>query len=288
MLAPNRSKIARKGDYRFLEINPVAGSLGAEISGVDLGSITDEVFEEIYSAFLEFQAVIFRNQTLNSDQYLAFARRWGGITLYPYMKGLPAHPEILEILKTEDDGYAFGNVWHTDGSNYAVPPKATMLYAVELPPSGGDTMFANMYDAYETLSPALQALLGDLKALNAGEKKLAFTSEIKSMTPKESGDMQVSAVHPVVRTHPDTGRKALFLGHRVAHFAGMTAAESAPLVTYLRNHAIRPEFTCRLRWRVGSLAIWDNRCTQHYAVDDYVGHRRRMHRITIEGEEAPY
>jgi taurine dioxygenase len=288
MLAPNRSKIARKGDYRFLDINPVAGSLGAEVSGVDLGSITDEVFDEIYRAFLEFQAVIFRNQTLNSDRYLAFARRWGEITLYPYIKGLPTHPEILEILKTENDGYAFGNVWHTDGSNYAVPPKATMLHAIELPPSGGDTMFANMYDAYETLSPALQALLGDLKALNAGEKKLAFTSEIKSMTPKESGDMQVNAVHPVVRTHPDTGRKALFLGHRVAHFAGMTAAESAALVAYLRNHAIRPEFTCRLRWQVGSLAIWDNRCTQHYAVDDYVGHRRRMHRITIEGEEPPY
>jgi alpha-ketoglutarate-dependent taurine dioxygenase len=288
MVTPLRSKRARSDDYRFLDVSPVAGSLGAEVLGVDLGSIGDEVFDEIYRAFVEYQALIFRDQSMTADQYLAFARRWGGITLYPYMKGLPTHPEILEILKTENDGYAFGNVWHTDGSNYAVPPKATMLYAMELPQAGGDTMFANMYDAYETLSPALQALLGKLKALNAGEGKLASTSEIGSMTSKDAGDMQVNAVHPVVRTHPDTGRKALFLGHRATHFDGMTPAESGPLIAYLRNHSIRPEFTCRFRWQVGSLAIWDNRSTQHYAVDDYVGHRRRMHRITIEGEESPY
>jgi alpha-ketoglutarate-dependent taurine dioxygenase len=288
MVTPIRSNSAGGNGYDFLDISPISGSLGAEVSGVDLASITDAVFDEIYRAFLEFQTLIFRDQELTADQYLGFARRWGGIALYPYMKGLPTHPEILEILKTENDGYAFGNVWHTDGSNYAVPPKATMLYAMELPPTGGDTMFANMYDAYEALSPAMQALVGKLKAVNAGEKKLAFTSEIKSMTPKESGDFQVNAVHPVVRTHPDTDRKALFVGHRVAHFDGMTAAESVSLIAYLRKHAIRPEFTCRFRWQVGSLAIWDNRCTQHYAVDDYVGHRRRMHRITIEGEEAPY
>lgn len=287
-MTANTAEQVDRNEYRFLDVRPIAGSLGAEILGVDLGAIDDEVFAEIYRAFVEHQAIIFRDQPLSSDQYLDFARWWGKIALYPYMKGLPSHPEILEILKTEKDGYAFGNVWHTDGSNYAIPPKATMLYAVELPPAGGDTMFANMYDAYETLSPGMQALIGGLKALNAGEKKLAFTDKITSMSAKDSGNMQVNTVHPVVRTHPDTGRKALYLGHRVAHVDGMSEAESAPLVAYLRNHAVRPEFTCRFRWRLGSLAIWDNRCTQHYAVDDYVGYRRRMHRITVEGEEAPY
>lgn len=282
---------AKKSDdpgYRSIDVRPMAGSLGAEVFGVDLAAIDDDVFAEIYRAFVDQQAIIVRDQNLTSDQYLGFAKRWGQIASYPYMKGLPSHPEILEILKTEEDGYAFGNVWHTDGSNYAIPPKATMLYAMELPPAGGDTMFANMYQAYETLSPGMQALLRELKALNAGETKLAFTSQIKSMAAKESGDKQVNTVHPVVRTHPDTGRKAFYLGHRAAHFEDMTEAESAPLIAFLRAHAVRPEFTCRFRWQLGSLAIWDNRCTQHYAVDDYVGHRRRMHRITIEGEEAPF
>ena len=274
--------------FRFLDVRPIAGSLGAEIFGVDLSAMGDDVFDEIYGAFVAHQAIIFRDQNMTSDQYLEFGKRWGKLALYPYVKGLPSHPQILELLRTEKDSYAFGNVWHSDGSNYAIPPKATMLYALELPPAGGDTMFTNMYDAYETLSPGMKEMLAPLKSLNAGEKKLSFSSKIGSMAQKDPGDVQVSAVHPVIRIHPDSGQKALYLGHRVENFDGMTKEESASLIAYLRNHAIRPEFTCRFSWQIGSLAIWDNRCTQHYAVDDYVGHRRRMHRITIEGEEAPY
>lgn len=274
-------------DYRFLDVKPVAGSLGAEISGVDLTNINSDIFDEIYRAFVEHQAIIFRDQNLTTDQYFEFGKRWGELAVYPYVKGLPSHPQILELLRTEEDGYAFGNVWHSDGTNYAIPPKATMLYALELPPAGGDTMFTNMFTAYETLSPGMKALLAPLKAHNAGEQKLAFSSKI-SMAQKDPGEFQVNTIHPVVRTHPDTGRKALYLSHRVERFDGMTKEESAPLIAFLRKHAIRPEFTCRFAWQVGSLAIWDNRSTQHYAVDDYVGHRRRMHRITIEGDEAPY
>ena len=163
-----------------------------------------------------------------------------------------------------------------------------MLYALEVPPAGGDTMFANMYAAYETLSPAMRAFLDSLKALNVSQRELAFFSGIKSMEQKDPGEMVVSTLHPVARTHPDSGRKSLFVGHRIEQFEGFSAEESAPLISFLRHHAVRPEFTCRFRWQAGSLAIWDNRCTQHYAVDDYVGHRRRMHRITIKGEEAPF
>jgi len=275
-------------DYRFLEVHPVAGSLGAEVLGVDLGRLDDDVFDEIYAAFVAHQVIMFRDQELTPDQFLAFGRRWGEIQIYPYAEGLPSHPEILEVVRTEQDAIAFGNLWHIDGSNYAIPPKATMLYALEVPPAGGDTMFASMYAAYDALSSGMKAVADTLKGLNVGERQLAFFSGIKSMTQKDPGDMVVSTLHPVARTHPDTGRKSLFVGHRIEKFDGFTPAESAPLIACLRSHALRPEFTCRLGWRVGSLGIWDNRCTQHYAVDDYVGHRRRMHRITVKGDEAPY
>ena len=278
----------RHEGYRFLEVRPVAGSLGAEIAGVDLTRLNDDIFDEVYRAFVDYQAIIIRDQKLDPDQYLAFARRWGGIKLYPYMKGLDSHPEVLEILKTEKDTYAFGNVWHTDSSFTPVPPKATMLYALELPPAGGDTMFANMYAAYDTLSDGMKALLATLRVYNVGHQPLGRFKEVSGMAQKDPGDTQVTAVHPAVRTHPDTGRKALFVSGHTIQFDGLTRDESTPLLGFLKSHAIRPEFTCRHRWEVGSLAIWDNRCTQHYAVDDYAGHRRRMHRITIEGEEAPY
>lgn len=275
-------------DYQLLDVRPVSGSLGAEIFGVNLAELTDDAFGEIYRAFVEYQAIIFRDQALTTDQYLAFGKRWGDIQLYPYAKGLQSHPEILEVLRTEEDAVAFGNVWHFDGSNYTAPPKATMLYALELPPAGGDTMFANMYDAYNTLSPGMKSLLANLKGLNVGQRELAFFSDLSGMATKDPGDMVVSTLHPVVRTHPDSKRKSLFVGHRMEHFENMTPEESAPLTAFLRNHAVRPEFTCRFSWELGSLAIWDNRCVQHYAVDDYSGHRRRMHRITIAGDEAPY
>lgn len=274
--------------YRFLDVQPIAGSLGAEVLGVDLGAINDDVFDEIYRALLENQVIFFRDQALDPDQYLAFGKRWGEIAIYPYMKGLPTHPEILEILKTEKDTYAFGNIWHTDSSFLAIPPKVTMLYSLEVPPVGGDTAFTNMYMAYETLSDGMKSLIGGLKGMNVGDQPVARFTELSNMKAADPGKVQVKTIHPVVRTHPDTGRKALYVGGHTIHLEGMTKEESAPLLTYLKQHAITPEFTCRFRWRQGSIALWDNRCTQHYAIDDYAGHRRRMHRIIIEGEEAPY
>lgn len=275
-------------DYRCFDVRQIGGSLGAEILGADLAALNDALFEEIYRAFVRYQAIIFRDQDLTTDQFLAFGKRWGKIQLYPYAKGLATHPEILEVLRAETDPIAFGNVWHFDGSNYKIPPKATMLYALELPPVGGDTMFANMYDAYETLSDGMKTLLAPLRGLNVGQRELAFFAGLSEMEQKDPGDMVVTTAHPVVRTHPDSRRKSLFVGHRLEGFESMTPEESAPLIAFLRKHAIRPEFTCRFSWKPGSLGIWDNRCVQHYAVDDYSGHRRRMHRITIAGEEPPF
>ncbi len=274
--------------YELIELRPLAGSLGAEILGADLTAMSDDLYGEIYRTFVEYQAIVIRDQDLSTDQYLAFAKHWGKINIYPFMKGLESHPEVLEILKTEEDTYAFGNAWHSDGSFSPVPPKATMLYAQELPPAGGDTLFSCGYSSYETLSDGMKQLLAPLKAVYIGESQRKNWDTLKAMQHNTEAAAQVGGVHPLIRTHPDTGRKALFCSSHIVRFDGMSDEESAPLLTYLKAHAIRPEFTCRIRWQPGSLSIWDNRCTQHHAIDDYAGQRRRMHRINIEAEEAPY
>ena len=277
-----------KKTYKNITVKPIAGSLGAEILDVDLKKLNEETFSEIYSAFVDYQVIFFREQSLTSDEYLAFGKRWGEIHHYPYMKGLDSHPEILEILKTENDTYAFGNVWHSDGSFTEIPPKATMLYSLEIPPAGGDTLFSNMYEAYNTLSDGMKKTLLSTRGLNVGDQPLASFSGAKSMNQKDPGKTQVRTYHPAVRTHPDSKKISLYVGRHTIELESFTKNESTPILNYLKNHAIIPEFTCRFTWREGSIAIWDNRCTQHYAIDDYAGHRRRMHRITIMGEESPY
>ena len=277
-------------EYNNFKVHPLAGALGAEILDIDLNKINDSIFEEIYKAFVDYQVIGIPNQNLTPDEYLTFGRRWGEIHHYPYMKGLESHPEILEILKTETDTYAFGNVWHSDGSFTEIPPKATMLYAQELPPAGGDTLFADMYQAYDTLSDKMKNILGSVNGLYVGDQplKLGNFSGAKSMKQQDPGKTKVHTHHPIIRTHPDSKNKALYIGGHAVEIEGMTKEESTPILNYLKAHSTRPEFICRFKWSPGAIAIWDNRCTQHYAVDDYSGVRRRMHRITILGEEAPY
>lgn len=277
-------------EYNNFKVQPLAGALGAEILDIDLNQINDSIFEEIYKAFVDYQVIGIPNQNLTPDEYLAFGRRWGEIHHYPYMKGLESHPEILEILKTETDTYAFGNVWHSDGSFTEIPPKATMLYAQELPPAGGDTLFADMYQAYDTLSDKMKNILGSVNGLYVGDQplKLGNFSGAKSMKQQDPGKTKVHTHHPIIRMHPDSKNKALYIGGHAVEIEGMTKEESTPILNYLKAHSTRPEFICRFKWSPGAIAIWDNRCTQHYAVDDYSGFRRRMHRITILGEEAPY
>jgi len=283
--------------YEAITIERVTGALGAEISGVDLSRpLTDDVFAEIYQAFVEHQVIFFRDQDMTPDQYLAFARRWGGIHLHPYMKGLDDHPEILELIKTETDTYAFGNSWHSDQMFAPKPAKLTMLYAKETPPAGGDTMFANLYLAYDTLSDSMKKMLAGLRGVNYGDRRKAQGGGSRAqryagasgMKMKDPGNQQTDSSHPLVRTHVDSGRKALYMGIHTQCLDGFTPEESRVLLDQLQRHISRPEFTCRFRWRPGSLALWDNRCCQHYAVNDYAGQRRRMHRITILGEEAPF
>ena len=287
--------------YRQIEVKPIAGALGAEIFGADLGNLDDETFEAIKAAWLEHLVVFFRDQTIAPQQQIAFAKRFGEIHHHPFMQGMDEHPEILEIIKEEGDTRAFGEVWHTDQMFNPKPAKATILYAKETPDAGGDTMFANMYLAYEALSGPMKALLASLKTWNVGDrKKLSRTSEIGATREgrytgnvkmaakvRDPGDLQTEAAHPLVRTHPETGRKALYISNHTQTLEGFKETEARPILDFLAAHAVQPEFTCRFRWEVGSLAIWDNRCTQHRALNDYPGKRRRMHRITIAGD-APF
>jgi taurine dioxygenase len=270
-----------------LTVKRIAGALGAEIGGVDLRELDDGTLAAIRAAWLEHLVVFFRDQPLAPAQYMAFAQRIGQPIEYPFVKGIAGFPEIIEVKKLEHERINFGGVWHSDTAYLEVPPMASMLLAREVPPQGGDTLFANMYLAYESLSDGMKRLVEPLWAVNSSAKAdVTRTREdrLKADGSDKAG-RELVAEHPVVRTHPETGRKALYVNFaHTVRFRGMTEKESAPLLEFLFQHQVRPEFTCRFSWRVGSLALWDNRCAQHNPVNDYHGHRRLMHRITLAGE----
>ena len=272
--------------YCHLEVRPVAGALGAEIHGVDIAhNLKDEVVAEIHRAFLDHLVIFFRNQQLTPHALVAFARRFGAPMEYPQLKGLPECPLITPVVKLEHERVNFGGIWHSDTTYLERPPMASMLYALETPPYGGDTLFANQYLACETLSPRLQQMLAGLTGINSSMKAEASRTREDQLRAAGAEVKVLVGEHPVLRTHPETGRKALYVnvGH-TAQFKGMTAEESAPLLEYLFRHQVRPEFTCRFHWAPGSLAFWDNRCTQHNPVNDYHGFRRVMHRVTLAGD----
>jgi taurine dioxygenase len=275
--------------HASIEVRRVAGALGAEISGVDLARQLDDVtVAEIRSAWLEHLVVFFRGQQLTPVQFMAFARRLGEPVEYPFVKGIEGFPEIIEVKKLEHERTNFGGIWHSDTAYLEMPPMASMLLAREVPPVGGDTEFANQYAAYEALSPTLRGVLDGLAAVNSSAKADVTRTREDRVRTDGRGDAreQYEAEHPAVRTHPETGRKALYVN--VAHtvrFAGMTAEESAPLLEFLFRHQVKAEFTCRFGWAPGSLALWDNRCTQHNPVNDYHGYRRVMLRITLAGDQ---
>ena len=288
--------VANTTQYRHIETRRVAGALGAEIHGVDLSrDLDDATLGEIRAALLENQVIFFRGQDLTPDRQLAFARRWGEIHLHPFMEGMPTHPEILEIVKRPGEKRNFGGSWHTDQMFSPQPAMGTILYAKEVPPAGGDTLFTNQYLAYETLSDGMKRLLDGVRGVcvgdhfkgHGGRSRKDVMAGQSTMRVRDPGNVQTTSLHPLVRTHPETGRKLLYVGGHVQGLEDMKDEESEPLIEYLMRHSIRPEFTCRFRWETGSLAFWDNRCVQHFAVNDYQGETRVMHRITICGD-TPY
>ena len=275
--------------YKHIVVKPIAGAIGADIENVDISKpLSNDELSEIRTAFLNHLVICIRGQTLQPKSQLAFARHFGTPTIYPFVKGLDEYPEITPVIKEKEHKINFGGLWHSDTAYEQTPPLGTMLYARELPPYGGDTEFSNMYLAYETLSNGMRALLENLIAVNiSGKGRVQDTrAPMRGTAATSTREDSFIAEHPVVRTHPETGRKSLYvnLAH-TSHFKGMTAEESAPILDYLFEHQVKPEFTCRVKWEVGTLTFWDNRCTQHNPLNDYHGFRREMHRVTLEGDK---
>ena len=276
-------------DYKSIKVSPISGALGAIITGVELKRrLQDSVLSEIYKAFLEYKVIFFNDQELTPETQLRFGRMFGQPIIYPFVKGLKDFPEITPILKKETDLNNFGGVWHSDTTYQEQPPKATMLYAVEVPDFGGDTEFANQCMALDNLSEGMQKFLNEQKVINTSGKGKVVASRSDVMKHSSSGQVvdELSAIHPAVRTHPETEKKALFINE--AHslkFTSLTLEESSPLLEFLFKHQIKSEFTCRFKWKKGSVAIWDNRCTLHNPINDYHGKRRLMHRITFAGDK---
>jgi len=272
----------------MLEIRLLSSALGAEIHGVDLsGDLAEDLVGEIRRALLRHLVVFFRDQRLEPAHLVAFARRFGRLSHYPFVAGMPDQPEVVEIVKNPDETVNFGGLWHTDTSYLPEPPLGSVLYAKEVPAVGGDTLFANMYMAYEALSDDVKECLEGRRGINAADKAEAASTRVHRIAERpSSGDAtKLVATHPILRTHPETGRKALYCSaaHTVS-IEGMDPKESKRLLEHLYEVQQRPQHCCRFHWEVGSVAFWDNRCTQHNALNDYQGYRRVMHRTTIAGD----
>jgi taurine dioxygenase len=272
-----------------MDIQPFASSLGAVILGVDLARpLPAAGVDAIRQALAEFGVVFFRGQHLTPEQHREFARCFGAINVNRFFKTVEGYPEIAEVRKEADQRQNIGGNWHTDHSYDVAPAMGSILYAREVPRSGGDTLFASMYCAYDALSEGLKQTLDGLRALHSsrhvfGTSTYGLRGDLRGRVLNPEAAVQ-DAVHPVVIRHPVSGRKALYVNPSfTVRIDGWTDDESRPLLQYLYGHAARPEFSCRFQWGAGSIAFWDNRCTWHYALNDYPGQRRLMHRITIEG-----
>jgi len=270
-----------------MTIRPLGEHVGAEITGIDARSIDDAAFAAIRETLAERGVVLLRDQQFTPEDHIAFARRWGDIDVNAYFPANGGHPEIAEVRKAETQLANIGGGWHTDHSYDAVPAMGSILVARELPPTGGDTLFASLGAAYDSLSDGLKATLGTLRAVHSADH-IYGPDGIYAKTDQASDlkgqEIRASAVHPAIIRHPGSGREILYVNPAFTlHFEGWTRAESAPLLAYLYSVAMREEFHCRVRWQPGSVAVWDNRSTWHLAMNDYHGHRRLMHRITLSG-----
>jgi taurine dioxygenase len=273
-----------------MNIEQITGACGAEISGVNLARLSNSEFDSIHTALLDHGVLFFRDQDISLDEQVAFAGRFGPLEVHPIVDGMNENPKITKVLKPAGESASFGTGWHTDNSFFEEPSMGSVLYGKTIPPFGGDTLFANQYLAYEALSDTMKEMLDGLSAVHSASE--AYTVEgtqakyAKKTAITYSWDDSImdEVVHPVIRTHPETGRKALYVNDMFTlRIQGMSMSESRALLDYLFIHATRPEFCCRFRWSENAVAIWDNRCMQHYAVDDYQAYERLMYRVTIEG-----
>lgn len=271
-----------------ISINPLSAAVGAEIRGLDLRRLDDSDFGRVRDAYAKYGVLCFRDQNLTPEDHIAFARRWGEIVVNRFFKPTDINPEIAEVAKEPDQATNIGEQWHTDHSYDQVPAMGSILVARDLPPEGGDTEFAGMAAAHDALSEGLKKTLSGMRAWHSSRHSFGYSSEIdwednagRLLNPEKA---EQDACHPVLVTHPLSGRKCVYVNPEfTTHFDGWTVEESLPLLRYLYAHVTKPEFTCRVAWEPGTVTFWDNRATQHRAHNDYHGHRRLMHRITLDG-----
>ncbi len=273
-----------------LSVRPLSGALGAEIAGVDLSSALDDgTVAAIRTALVEHHVIVFRDQDLSPEQQMAFGRRFGPLDTHPFVEGNSTNPEVLDIVTEPDDRMNFGGGWHTDVTFLAEPDLGSILYAIDVPPVGGDTLFANQHAAYDALSDTMKGMLDGLVGVHTASMQYGaggLSTQSNAMETKNVAQAANTVEHPVIRTHPESGRKSLYVnGAFTARIKGLRNGESQAILQFLLNHATREDFTCRLQWQPGTLAMWDNRSVQHYALHDYAGHRRSMRRITVKGDK---
>jgi taurine dioxygenase len=272
------------GGLSGLSVKRLSGTIGAEVRGIRLRpDLPEAVIAELRRIWLDNCVLFFRDQELTAPELAAFARRFGEVIHYPFLKGLEEAPEVIPVVKLEHERQNFGGLWHADTTYLPQPPMATMLIAREIPPQGGDTLFANCYAAYDALSDGMKRMLAPLRAVFSSVK--AEFSRTREDRSADAPRQVRGAEHPVIRTHPETGRKSLYVnyGHTL-RFQDMTVEESTPLLDYLFAHQVKPEFTCRFQWEPGSIAFWDNRCALHNPINDYHGYKRLLHRVTLAGD----
>jgi taurine dioxygenase len=273
--------------YRHIAVEPCGTHLGGVVQGVDLSRpLSGEVLDELQAAYAQHSVLFFHGQKLTPEEHIGFARRWGDINVNRFFTPVEGYPEVAEVRKEPDQQFNIGGGWHTDHSYDQIPALGSMLYAREVPPSGGDTLFASMTAAFDALSTGLKEALEELDAVHSSRHVFGAQTKKGDLDDRLGNPDAATqdAVHPVVIRHPLSGRKALYVNPGFTlRFDGWTDQESAPLLNFLYQHASRPEFTVRFQWQPGSMAFWDNRSTWHYALNDYQGHRRLMHRITLEG-----
>ena len=272
-----------------IDVRPIAGTIGAEIHGVDISqNLDDATIGDIRQALNEHCVIFFRNQKIDVPQHKAFAKRFGEIFIHPNYKGTQADPEIVEIKREPGDKKIVGEDWHADTTMVDAPPMGAILYAIECPPYGGDTIFASQYAAYDALSDGMKKMISGLRAYHTDRKvagpQAGMNAQRSTKVREDAEWRETVSLHPVVVTHPETKKKLLYVNHSyTTHFEGMTVEESKPLLDFLLNHGHRPEFTCRFRWETGSVTFWDNRSCKHLAVHDAGPFKRYMRRIQVSG-----